>query len=175
MEGTGRIVQVSRDFDTGSILVTLVLSGAPAQELQALKALDKLTVCIKKWKKKRSLDANAYAWVLMGKIANTIKSSKEEVYEEFLQNYGPIYEDEDGYVVITVKSTVDMSKIDGHWKRYKDNEKFTSYLKIKGSSEYDTAEMSHFIDHIIEEAKELGIETLPPDEIERIKTAWHTK
>lgn len=175
MNSIGKIVQISRDLETKSILVTLALFDASIQDLQALKALDKLAVCIKKWKKKRSLDANAYAWVLMSKIANAINSSKEEVYEELLQNYGPIYEDEDGYVAITVKSMVDMSKIGGHWKRYKDNGKFTSYLKIKGSSEYDTAEMSHFIDHIIEEAKELGIETLPPDEIERIKTAWHTK
>lgn len=175
MECVGRIIQIAKDCESNCSLITLSLSDTSIQELQILKALDKLTICIKKWKKKRSLDANAYAWVLMSKIANVINSSKEEVYEEFLQNYGPIYEDEDEYVAITVESTVNMSKIGGHWKRYKDNGKFTSYLKIKGSSEYDTAEMSHFIDHIIEEAKELGIETLPPDEIERIKTAWRTK
>lgn len=45
---------------------------------------------------------------------------------------------------------------------------------IKGSSEYDTVEMSHFIDRIVEEAKELGIETATPDELERMKQEWGT-
>ena len=74
---------------------------------------------------------------------------------------------------MTVKKSVDMSKISGHWKYIKDNGTFASYLMIKGSSEYDTAEMSHFIDRIVEEAKELGIETATPDELERMKQEWH--
>ena len=126
-----------------------------------------------KYRRKRSLDANSYAWILMTKIADAIESSKEEIYEDMLQKYGAVYEDEDGYITMTVKKTVDMTKIDGHWKFIKDNGKFASYLMIKGSSEYDTAEMSRFIDRIIEEAKELGIETATPDEVERMKQEWH--
>ena len=112
----------------------------------------------------------------MTNIANSkdIYSSKDEVYEEMLQKYGAFYEDEDGYITITVKKSVDMSKVDGHWKYIKDNGKFASYLMIKGSSEYDTVEMSHFIDRIVEEAKELGIETATPDELERMKQEWGT-
>ena len=68
--------------------------------------------------------------------------------------------------------------IGGHWKRVKefikDGKTWVSYLMIKGSSEYDTAEMSHFIDRIVEEAKELGIETATPDELERMKQEWGT-
>ena len=99
-------------------------------------------------------------------------SSKEEVYEEMLRKYGVIYKDEDGYITVTVKKEVDMSKISGHWLYYKDNGKFASYLMIKGTSEYDTAEMAKFIDMAVSEAKELGIETLTPDELERMKSAW---
>ena len=171
----GKIIQIAQDFDTKGILVTLSLTGVSVQELQTLKQFDKLSVGIKRWRKKRSLDANAYAWVLISKIADVVGASKEEVYEECLQKYGYIYSDDSGYITVTVKSTVDMSKISGHWKRYKDNGKFISYLMIKGSSEYDTAEMSHFIDRIIDDAKELGIETLPPGELERMKAAWHTE
>jgi hypothetical protein len=72
-----------------------------------------------------------------------------------------------------VKSGVDMSKIEGHWKFYKSNGKFDSYLMIKGSSKYDSAEMSKFIDQIIYEAKELGIETMTPAELERMKAEWN--
>lgn len=131
-----------------------------------------LDITIKKHKEKRSLDANAYAWVLMSKLAGVLHTSKEEVYEEMLHRYGELYKDDDGYVTVTVKSNVDMSKIDGHWMRYKDNGKFTSYMMIKGSSNYDTPEMSKFVDGIVSECKELGIETLTPDELERIKNAW---
>lgn len=46
------------------------------------------------------------------------------------------------------------------------------YAKLKGTSEYDTKEMSRFIDGIVSEAKELGIETLPPDEVARMKREW---
>lgn len=110
----------------------------------------------------------------MTKIANhpDIASSKEEVYEQMLQKYGTFYEDEGGYITITVKKTVDMAKVSGHWKHIKDNGNFASYLMIKGSSEYNTAEMSHFIDRIVEEAQGLGIETATPDELERMKQEW---
>lgn len=172
MECTGNIVQISQDLTAKGILVTLSLTDVSVQELQMLKGMEKLSVIIKRWRRKRSLDANAYAWVLISKIATVLNTSKEEAYEELLQKYGVIYEDENGYITVTVKSTVDMSKISGHWKRYKDNGKFVSYLMIKGSSEYNSAEMSQFIDRVIDEAKDLEIETLPPDEISRMKQEW---
>ena len=68
-----------------------------------------------------------------------------------------------------------MSKIEGHWKFYKSNGNFDSYLMIKGSSDYDSKEMAHFIDCVVQEAKELGIETLTPTELERMKAEWRTK
>lgn len=172
MDCVGRITQLAQDYTTHGILVTLAVTEASAQELQTLKGLGELSVSLKRWRQKRSLDANAYAWVLMSKMASVLGTSKDEVYEELLQKYGIIYEDENGYITVTVKSSVDMSKITGHWKRYKDNGKFISYLMIKGSSEYDTAEMSQFIDRVVEEAKDLEIETLPPDEIARMKQEW---
>lgn len=172
MECKGNIISISRDLDTNGIVANLLLKDVSVQELQTVRALEELTVSFKKYRKKRSHDANAYCWVLCSKIAEKVGSSKDDVYEQMLQDYGCYYEDENGYVVMTVKSSVDMSRIGGHWKFYKGNGKFSSYLKIKGSSEYDSAEMSRFIDGIIYEAKELGITTETPDEIERMKALW---
>lgn len=172
MECKGSIISVSRDLDTGGIVANLLLKDVSVQELQTVRALKELSVSFKRYRKKRSLDANAYCWVLCSRIAEKVGSSKDEVYEQMLQDYGCFYEDEDGCVVVTVKSSVDISKIGGHWKFYKDNGKFSSYLKIKGSSEYDSAEMSRFIDRIVYEAKELGISTETPDEIEHMKALW---
>lgn len=173
METVGRMTGASRTFDGKRLILTFEVDTSASNQIETLKKQDRLRIKAVKYKEKRSLDANAYAWVLMTKIADVVSSSKEEIYEEMLQKYGFLYEDEDGLITVTVKKSVDMSKIEGHWKFYKDNGKFASYLMIKGSSEYDTAEMSHFIDRIVEEAKELGIETATPDELERMKAEWN--
>lgn len=174
MEFTGQLQNVSRDWETNKFQITFTVNEAAAiNDINSIKDCDCLSIKAAKYRKKRSLDANAYCWVLLSKIAEIAESSKEEVYEEMLQKYGYIYQDEDGYITVTVKAEVDMNKIAGHWKFYKGNGKFSSYLMIKGSSEYDSAEMAKFIDRIIEEAKELGIETLPPAELERMKAEWN--
>lgn len=130
-----------------------------------------LKVKLSKWSEHRSLDANKYCWVLCTLLAEKLKSSKDEVYEEELQKYGYF---DDPPTLITVSANVDMDKIDGHWKYYRESSdgKFKSYLRIRGSSEYDSREMAHFIDMIVEDCKDQDIETLPPDELERLKSAW---
>lgn len=176
MEAKGKLTGASRTLDGKGIILTFEVDSSVSGQIENMKKGDLLRIRATKYKQKRSLDANAYAWVLMTKIANhpDIASSKENVYEEMLQKYGAFYEDDTGYITVTVRKEVDMSKIEGHWKYIKDNGKFASYLMIKGSSEYDTAEMSHFIDRIVEEAKELGIETETPDELARMKQEWGT-
>ena len=174
MECTGKLHSVNRDWESGKIIIGFELNEEPTEAINNIRLCEKLSIKVSKYRQKRSLDANAYCWAIITKIANhpDIKSSKEEIYEEMLQKYGFLYQDEEGYIPVTVKAGVDMSKIEGHWKFYKSNGKFDSYLMIKGSSEYDTSEMAHFIDMVVQEAKELGIETLTPDELERIKATW---
>jgi hypothetical protein len=124
---------------------------------------------VKEHKEKRSLNANAYAWSLITKIADALRTSKEECYLEMLKRYGQSE-------IVSVLSCIDVS---GYFKYYEplatatlQGKEFTHYKIYKGSSEYDTREMSILIDGIVSEAKELGIETIPPKEIERLKTMW---
>ena len=124
---------------------------------------------VKEHKEKRSLNANAYAWSLITKIADALRTSKEECYLEMLKRYGQSE-------IVSVLSQIDVS---GYFKYYEplatatlQGKEFTHYKIYKGSSEYDTREMSILIDGIVSEAKELGIETIPPKEIERLKTMW---
>lgn len=121
---------------------------------------------IKEYKEKRSLSQNNYAWKLIGEIANILRKSKEEVYLQMLKDYGQSE-------IVSILSSIDPH---GYFKYYEsigtgtiNNKKFTHYKIFKGSSEFDSKEMSIFIDGIIEEAKNLGIETMTPDEIERLK------
>lgn len=175
MESKGKVISIARDMD-GVVLLTTSLSGVNWHELESLDKNTDYRIKLVKWREKRSLDANAYCWVLLSKIADVIQSSKDEVYEQMLQSYGVVDQD---FPPITVVSTADMSRIDGHWLMFKSTEKggktWNSYLRIIGSSEYDTKQMSTFIDGIIYEAKNLGIETLPPHEIERMKEEWNGK
>lgn len=173
MECSGQLVDIKKNWQNDKFVISIEVNEKISQEMVEEVQNCKLRMILKKWKQKRSLDANGYLWVLCTEIANVISSSKEEVYEEMLQKYGVLYQDEDGvYVVITLKSSIDISKVDGHWKFYHGNGKFNAYLMIKGTSEYDTKEMAHFLDMVVEEAKELGIQTETPDKIAEMKALW---
>lgn len=143
--------------------ITFRVVKLSANEISRLKEGAKFV--IEPYREKRSLDANAYMWILCTKIAEVVRSSKDEVYEEMIQKYGYMSE-----ITITVKSEVDMGRIQGHWKFIKESQdgKFKAYQMIRGTSDYDRAEMAHFIDMVVSEAKELDIETLPESEIRRM-------
>ena len=174
MNFTGKLVGVTHDWFTNKIRLMFEIEEKPTEAINDLLECDKLAIEAKKWRKKRSLDANAYCWVLCTKIADKIGSSKDEVYEDMIQHYPLPYEDEEGHIVVTVASKVDMRKVDGHWLHTKTSKdgKFKCYVMLRGSSDFDSAEMAKFIDQIVYEAKNLGIETLPPDELQRMVTAW---
>ena len=175
METVGRLVNITRDFMSGKLNVTFQINTEPIDELNTLATIDAVDITAKKHRKKRSLDANAYAWILMSKIAEKHRISKEEVYEQMLRDYGTLYCDDEGYITMTVKANVNMARIEGHWKYYKGNDQWASYIMIKGSSKYDTAEMSRFIEGIVYECKEEGIETIPPAELKRMMSVWKPK
>ena len=88
-----------------------------------------------------------------------------------IQKYGLMDRDESWYITITMRSDIDPSHLPGHWKL--DGERSTIawkvYRRIRGTSEYDSKEMAWFLDRVIEEAKAIGVETMTPDEIERLK------
>ena len=124
---------------------------------------------IEEHKEKRSLNANAYAWVLITKISNVLRASKEEIYFLMLKRYG-VSE------VVSIVSNIDVT---GYFKYYEEfgrsvlnNKEFTHYKIFKGSSEYNTKEMSVLIDGIVSEAKNLGIETLDEIKLKGLINEW---
>lgn len=152
-------------------LITLAVEGEPT-EYDSLKDKE-LRIDIKKWSEKRSLDANAYCWVLCTAIAGKLKTSKDEVYEEMIQRYAPYDKDDDGYITVTMIERIPVSKLGGHWRLINKKDGFNIYMKLVGSSEMDTAQMATFLDGVVSEAQELGIQTETPDEIERLKSLWN--
>lgn len=134
-----------------------------------------LRVKVELWKDKRSLNANAFAWVLMQKIAEKINSDKWSVYLDMLQRYSRSFT----HIIVkpqAVKAVMDMCRtaID-LGEILVDGEKGHQLQVYFGSSQFDTAEMSVFLNGIVSECKELGIDTLPPGDVERMVENWDKK
>lgn len=121
---------------------------------------------IKEKKSKRSLTANAYYWSLLNQLASVMRASSEEVHFMMLRRYGVCE-------VVSVRSDI---KVDGYFKYFDvigksdlDGKEFTHYKIFKGSSEMDSKEFSVLLDGLISECEEVGIPTLTPDEVAKLK------
>ena len=121
---------------------------------------------VRDYKQKRSLTQNAYFWVLVNEIANVTKLSKDEIHLQMLKEYGQ-------NEVFSIRSDIDVSR---YLKYYEEigkgkvnGKEFTHYRVFKGSSEMDSREMAILIDGVVQEAEQLGIPTLTPNEIARLK------
>lgn len=130
---------------------------------------------IKQHRKKRSLDANAYCWVLIGKLSDKLHIPSDEVYREIIHKVG-------SYTVVPIRTDA-VEKYIEVWQSngigwIVDNlgdSKLPGYTNLKcyyGSSAYDTVEMSHLIDEVVYECKEQEIETATPAELALLKEEW---
>ena len=169
----GRIVECSRSL-TGNLRVTFEVDSL--DELRGMEDKE-ITLEAKISRNKRSLNANAYFHVLVGKIAEKLHISKQRAKNILLGKYGQREILDQGPMIVTIIETVDMLEREdihcvpvGHGVVKGKN--FTHWAVLKPSHEYDTREMAALIDGTIEDAKELEIETMTPAEIERMKASW---
>ena len=132
---------------------------------------------VKEHKKKRSLDANAYCWVLINKIADALRITPKEVYRQAIQNVSGNYE------IIPIKEEavshfkqvweaqglgwpcVDMgkSKIDG----------YRNLRAYYGSSTFSVSQMQVLIDNLVQDCRALDIEVKSEEEIASLMEVWH--
>ena len=170
---TGKLKDISRSFD-GKLRVMFEVDSI--DELTGMEDKE-LSIEVKKKGRKRSLSANAYFHVLVGKIADKLGISKQRCKNILLGRYGQRWIEHDSPLMISVISKHDMLEHeDIHCvvigsATYQGKE-FTHYAVCRPSHEYNSVEMSHLIDGTVQEAKELGIEVLAPAEIERMMNAW---
>lgn len=174
MEIKGRLTDLKFDFATGEAVISFSTKADKRNLALAYEELEEYELDIKfdKHREKRSLNANNYAWALMSKIADKLCTTKEMIYAHFLRESNFFEEDDDGMPISVVANPkIDMSAT-GHWCfiGWSGNNKI--WLLMKGSSEYNTYQMSKFIGSIVNEAKELGIETLTPRELAQMLSNW---
>ena len=171
MKVSGAIKDFSLDYKSGKAVLSLTINEKQSAMMlfDELNTVDKLSIDIDKYREKRSLNANNYAWKLITEIGNATLRSKEEVYLEMLREYGQSE-------LVSVLASIDVKGYfkyyDEAWESSLKGKLFKHYKVYKGSSEFDTREMSIFIDGIVYEAEELGIQTMTPNEIARLKAAW---
>lgn len=181
MEFKGRFNGLSNDWATGQYIISFTVEemteGSLFQGAETLKEKE-LDIKAVKHRKKRSRDANAYAWVLMQRLAEAAHTDKETIYLRCLRRYSRAFT----HVIVKPQAVEAMRELYRTFEdlgditiRDEETGKITTGRQLRvyyGSSTFDTKEMSVFIDGIISECKECGIETLPPRELEKMKAGW---
>lgn len=172
MEFKGHLVGATRNLTTGKYNITFELDEGNIKDIDRLSGNKELMVQAKVHRNKRSLDSNAYAWVLMQKIAEATGLDKWDVYFNCLQRYSRAFT----HVIVkpnAIDRLKELYRVCIDLGEVTVNGKTGHQLQVYfGSSTFDTKEMSVFIDGIVSECKDLEIELLPPSEIERMKKEW---
>ena len=184
MELTGTFAGLSEDFITGTAKIEFNIRER-GRALDALPRIKdkKLRIKVVQFREKRSLNANSYYWQLLSQLADKLRVSKPFLHNQMLRRYGQIQLLDGKPMYLSIKDTEAVRKAideaeDYHLKPTaevragKDGDNWRTYLMLKGSHELDTREMAILIDGIVDEAKEQGIQTLTPNEIERLKATW---
>ena len=132
-------------------------------------------ITIKKYRKKRSLDSSAYAWVLLDRLSEKLRIPKERIYRSLIRDVG-------GNCTAVCVQDKAVDKLTESWQRNgigwvtdtmpSKLDGCKTVILYYGSSTYDTAQMSRLLDLIIEECKEQGIETKTPNEIAEMLSLW---
>lgn len=182
MEFIGKFRDVSRDLFSGKCQIVFDAKDINLEDINAIKDEEELRITVKKHRKRRSLDSNAFYWQLLSKVAEALRISKPHCHNLMLARYGQteFFGDQVAYTMLpdTELVTHRMEQMqESHFaptsqrKMGTDGVMYRAWKLLKPSHEYDSKEFSILIEGIVSEAKELGIETLPSIELERMMSA----
>lgn len=179
MECTGTLEAISKDWSTDRYLMTFVINESLSyEEVKELfiEPKPKLDIVVKKWRKKRSLDANGMLWACLSDIAKAINPpvDKWEVYLQMLKRYGK-------YTYICIKPhMVDAMKL--QWRECEvvgniniNGEEAIQMLCYFGSSTYDSKEFSVLLEGVVSEMDQMGLPKPPSKEMRRVIEEWEKK
>lgn len=132
------------------------------RDLKEIPAECELT--IKKWRPQRSRDALNYSWQIITQMANALQLDKEYLYKTLVCDFGELDRGEDGSIQkLLLKDTVDPLELDLYLHRTEhtteiQGTRYRLYWVVKPPHEYDSQEFARFIDHIKQEAKDIGVD-----------------
>ena len=156
----------------GLIISFKVERGAEVARLRSMPDED-LEMTVGKYKAKRSLNANAYMWTLLDKLAAKLHADREELYLRYVKHYG-IWCD---VTLLANKARTIMTGWERQglgWKTevIQANDKTVDVRLYYGTSVYNGEQMRRVIDAVVEDCKDIGIETRTPEEIDGMIRAW---
>lgn len=168
MKFTGFLKEPIIDYITGKITILFEPCEDFREAYEYLKGCGKLTLEIKKYKAKRSLNANAYYWVLLAKFARVLGMTNAEAHNMMLCWYGQLELFDEKAVCMTIPDTEESEKKVKNSSEYhlrptsqvregNDGVMYRTYKLLRGSSTYNTEEMARLISGLIEQCKEAGI------------------
>lgn len=173
-EFSGEVQKIQQDYETGKYQVVLTINESMSvinELIDFLKNHTKLRVSIKKWREKRSLDANGLLWYCLGQIAEALHTDKWEVYLLMLKRYGK-------YTYVCVKPHM-VEPMKKQWRECEvigevdiNGQKAVQMLCYFGSSTYDTKEFSVLLDGVISEMAEMGLQVPPSKDMQRALEQW---
>lgn len=146
-----------------------------------------LSVELKEYKDKRSKDANAYYWVLIGKLADKLNMSTTHLHNDMLRKYGQLEYVGERLVTVELNDTDEAQRKADNAETFhikptsqvrmdmETGEVLRTWYMLRGSHTYNSKEMSTLVNGLVEECKDQDIETIPPEELERILREWQPK
>ena len=144
-------------------------SDSIPEELETMEG--DLLITVKKYRKKRSKDANAFLWACIGELANALRADKWEIYRRLLKRYGQ-------FEVFETR-TAAFGKLAEEFRLVEDLGEtrlgFSQYLCYWGTHLYDTAEFSILLDGVVQEMKDAGLTPPPSTEMKRALEEWDEK
>ena len=178
METTGKITNISISFPSRRAVISFEVAASP-EDCEKYQDVEKLDVIFKKHREKRSLSANAYFHVLCDKIRQQLGISMARAKNDLITTYGQVFYLDNGQAwIYKTNAPLDLViELEEHHLKYikqdPDDPNIYWYRVYRGSHTYDSKEMWQLIQGTILEAKELGIETDTPDELERLRVLWN--
>ena len=177
MEVTGRYIKDDMNYETGKYEITFEVNETEALKhgVNEIAGIEKLSISAKKYRKKRSLDANALLWKCLGEMAEAIKTDKWQVYLEMLKRYGKFT-----HIVVKEKAVDEVKK---QWRECEvvgevevdgenGTQKAVQMLCYFGSSTYNTKEFSNLLDGVKSEMVDMGLEPPLSEDMRRALEMW---
>lgn len=174
---TGILHSVAFSVNGKPLISFEVNEGQPALKVaQRFEGCSKINIKLSKHKEGRSLNANAYYWCLIGKLAKALNISTSYCHNVMLRRYGVLEMVDETPVYLLIQDTEEATKKADEAETYhikptsnvrtgNDGKTYRTYMLLKGSSQYDTAEMAALISGLRDECTNVGIPVETPDEI----------
>lgn len=176
----GRILLPEIDYESGRVIARALITAGNYREWfdQADKEKE-FDLTIKQHREKRSLNANALFHKMVGEIAKTFDPplSMARCKNILMARYGVIvYLDDEELIPAAIKTNISpdimLEKEQEHWKVARSDGDLWFYYMLKNTHEYNTLEFSKLLSGTLEDARELGIDTVSDEEKEMALQCW---